>query len=345
MNILCIFWVKRFNLLILMKVLGFDIGIKNLAYCIVNTDYSIPEPVNKFWNIINVIKDDNKCYSNGCTNNVTKSCIIDNTKYFFCGRHKKVYLELLKSNPIICSPCTKQIKCEGTMSCKTKSMFNYKNKSLCKKHWEIKNKSLNKERAFTPYKLLVDDFTNEEIKFKLFQELEKRKDFLIDVDYVCIENQPAFKNPTMKAISDDLCTWLILRGQIIENRIKRVQFVSPSNKLKVNGKEKFFNSIIKSYGEKQKYEITKKLSIGETRKMLEEYPDYINHLNTFVKKDDMCDAYLHAIYYIQYSIFKKTPIYKQLLKSIEYEQIMKKLKKILCNSVIQYDHYLLNKND
>lgn len=60
-----------------MKVLGFDIGIKNLSYCVLNEHYDILH-----WGIINVLDHE-----------ITSCCVCDKpAKYkeekYFCGRHK-----------------------------------------------------------------------------------------------------------------------------------------------------------------------------------------------------------------------------------------------------------------
>ena len=73
---------------------------------------------------------------------------------------------------------------------------------------------------------------------------------------VCIENQPAFKNPTMKAISDVLYTWFMIRGliekDITDSKISKITFFAPSNKLKITDKTEDIADEIENAGNKYK---------------------------------------------------------------------------------------------
>ena len=57
--------------------------------------------------------------------------------------------------------------------------------------------------------------TTNDLKLNLIKCLDARKDILLqNVDMVLIENQPTFKNPTMKSVSDTIYTWFMIRGII-----------------------------------------------------------------------------------------------------------------------------------
>ena len=60
-----------------MKILSFDIGIKNLAYCLVD------ETKLYDWNVINLLSEECNCNINNCKNNVFY--IYNNLK--FCKKH------------------------------------------------------------------------------------------------------------------------------------------------------------------------------------------------------------------------------------------------------------------
>jgi hypothetical protein len=60
--------------------------------------------------------------------------------------------------------------------------------------------------------------------------------FLLDVDYVVIENQPSLKNPKMKSIQMIVYSYFLMYGKILntnENKIQQIDFCNASNKLKV----------------------------------------------------------------------------------------------------------------
>jgi hypothetical protein len=114
---------------------------------------------------------------------------------------------------------------------------------------------------------------------------------------VLIENQPTFKNPTMKSVSDTIYTWFMIRGivdaEINNSIIKDVKFISPSNKLR-----EFNTETIDEADDNQKYKITKKLSIENTKTILASYGlnESINRILSFDKKDDLADSFLQGWY-------------------------------------------------
>jgi len=74
----------------------------------------------------------------------------------------------------------------------------------------------------------------------MYRKLDKIKE-LLNVNEVLIENQPSLKNPAMKTISCFLYSYFIARGiadKTDDNPIKKVRFISPSNKLKMDEKTK-----------------------------------------------------------------------------------------------------------
>jgi hypothetical protein len=47
--------------------------------------------------------------------------------------------------------------------------------------------------------------------------------------------------------------------------------------------------------------------------------EYVDHLNSFKKKDDLCDAYLHGVHYIQKNLEPAKPKGKKLQSESESE--------------------------
>lgn len=83
-----------------MQILSFDVGIKNLAYCILNESKQICD-----WNVINIIDNnnniictcDNKCGSK-CKSKASFYCIDGESKIGYCKKHSKNVNDLI---PII----------------------------------------------------------------------------------------------------------------------------------------------------------------------------------------------------------------------------------------------------
>ena len=306
-----------------MRVLSFDVGIKNLAYCVLEwNDSEILKSNLKIhhWDIINVIdskkKEDeiiHKCISKDCKMKVKSYIDFNNNKYCFCTRHLKDKENLTENlftnykedkwtenNNCKCNLCEDDI----TEKKKKKTLYENKdlNMILCNKHYkQILTKSINAQKKVIPFKKSkVKDMTNNELKLQLIKCLDSRKDILLqNIDMVLIENQPTFKNPTMKSVSDTIYTWFIIRGIVDKNinnsSINEVKFISPSNKLK-----EFNTETIEEADENQKYKITKKLSIENTKTILASYclNESITKILSYDKKDDLADSFLQGWYVI-----------------------------------------------
>ena len=299
-----------------MKVLAFDVGIKNLAYCMINIDnvnsstnvydsFYVDE-LSKYWNKINLIETVPKvcACSTQCTNPITKYCVINMEKYYLCTKHKKFHTELLKRKQeefILINESSEKVKCCHTPSCKTKSKWKHGTVPICDKHKLQRERVINEASNLIKYESKVNSLTIHEIKLVLLEELEKKADVFLEADYVAIENQPTFDNPTMKAISDVLYTWFLMRGVIDRRKfglseLGQVTFVSPSSKLMVDG----MTSMIRERISKAENEYNETKDVGEhvCKILCSGHQEYIEHINSFApKKDDICDACLHAIKY------------------------------------------------
>ena len=100
-------------------------------------------------------------------------------------------------------------------------------------------------------------------------------------EYILLENQPCFKAPTMKSIQMILFTYFKIKFPDAN-----VLMVSAMNKLCVKENDNVKNNSKLSYKDK------KKLSVELTNK----YTDVFSKLS---KKDDICDAFLQAVAYVE----------------------------------------------
>ena len=122
-----------------------------------------------------------------------------------------------------------------------------------------------------------------------------RELYLNDVTHVLIENQPALKNPVMKSIQMIIYTFFIMDGVMKdESSIETIHMVNARNKLKVYHGPKI------ECNKKGKYAQNKYLSVEYTKQMIQEEKDeFIQLFNESKKKDDLADAYLQGIYWIE----------------------------------------------
>jgi hypothetical protein len=284
-----------------MKVVSWDVGIKNLAYCIIeNTDDNEKPYIIHKLDVINIIED-NKCSWNDCSCNIIKTtCSFLGDKMFFCKSHKS-YHNVINSKweniKNVIKDCNN--KEDICCICQKNAKFNLDNKFYCTNHktrlikkWDtdIELKKFNSAK--------VKGTSIIDLKLNLVNKLDSIKE-LLEADEVCIENQPAFKNPRMKAISDTLYTWFVIRGMVDAKKIKKINFISPSNKLKIEDKEDEINEEIEKSS--NKYKTTKKLSIEYCKEILKYNPDYIKMIEKFPKQDDCCDTIMMAIYYFKHN--------------------------------------------
>ena len=222
-----------------MKILSFDIGVKNLAYCLINSDeYRIED-----WGILNISIDP-----------VCEHILKGDKR---CDKSAKKIID----GKLLCSS-----------HCKLKKYESQKGKNVKKK----------------------DNYMLEQGR-NIVKIMDKKKNF-IDVDVVCIENQPALKNPTMKSIQMIIYSYFLIKGVSNDETIlDKIEMINARNKLKAYDGDKIECDI------KDKYKKTKFLGIKYCENMISnEDIEFKKMFNESKKKDDLADAYLQGIYYIKH---------------------------------------------
>jgi hypothetical protein len=166
-----------------MKIASWDIGIKNLAYCIIeNTDVSNNPYIIHKLDIINIIED-NKCSWCDCSCNIIKTtCSYLGEKKLFCKHHKS-YHNVLSSKweniKQTISECNKNDVCS---ICQKNAKFTLNNVFYCTAH---KTKILKKWdndielKKFNSAK--VKNTSVIDLKLNLVNKLDNIKE-LLDVD-------------------------------------------------------------------------------------------------------------------------------------------------------------------
>lgn len=242
-----------------MKILSFDVGIKNLAYCILTFEDKVFNIHN--WGIINLTED--------LVNLNNKSEIDDN----FILNYKKMNIKDLKQYMI-----------------KYGLSVDYKKKELVSNCEDfLKSKKLLKLNKCKNMRLV-------DIGKILYQNLDKYPEFN-EVDYILIENQPVLKNPTMKSIQMMLFSYFILHNFLNKenNQIKDIILISAKNKLTVyDGPD-----ISKNYDIKSSYSLNKKLAIKYCEYMVKHDKKNLDFFLNHTKKDDLADSFLQGAYYLK----------------------------------------------
>jgi len=251
-----------------MIIISFDIGIKNLAYSLCEYTNNILNCLD--WKIVNLIEIPNCC---------------DNKNVYFINNIYKCLKCLKFKEKFKCSLCDNKT-----------TFFRIQDKNYCNKHGKnilVKFK-VKKENT---KKLNIND-----IKIKIIELLEnnfKNK----DINIVLIENQPTFKNPQMKTISNVIHDYFIIRNFDKIFNINQIKFLSPSNKLKLN--MDFFNEVKQIKNSTEKYKLTKKYAIDICNKYQIQYNisnEFKEYFKQHKKQDDLSDCFLQIIYFINFML-------------------------------------------
>ena len=127
----------------------------------------------------------------------------------------------------------------------------------------------------------------------MINELNSKEDFL-NHEIICIENQPALKNPVMKTVQMILYSYFMIEGATKNKPVEQVHMINARNKLKV------YKGPPVECKFKEKYKKNKYLSVEYTKLMiLKEDKKFIDLFTESKKKDDLADAYLQGIYFIE----------------------------------------------
>jgi cellobiose-specific phosphotransferase system component IIB len=287
-----------------MRIISYDVGIKNLAYCICDEKMTIIK-----WDIIDLLNVNNKC--SFCSNNADTLFY----KYKLCKEHKnkqselkEPYLDLDKNDK-----SSKCIVCSKTAKCKIGNDFmcNLHKKSFENKNYKIKETNVS-----------CDKISTAQFKYNLVTAIDNMPE-LLEVDTVLIENQPSFKNPKMKAIADTLFGYYLIRGVFDKKNfdLDDIHLIAPSQKLKLEAvkeieKEKGVIVDEKKNEKKNEKKEEKKEKEGDEKKAVVKMTykqgkdfaikkcisliddQYKEYLSTHKKKDDLCDCYLQAYHYL-----------------------------------------------
>tara|TARA_A100001015_G_scaffold253246_1_gene293315 strand:+ start:289 stop:1176 length:888 start_codon:yes stop_codon:yes gene_type:complete len=292
--------------------LGWDVGIKNLAFCLL--DYKDKKIELIDWGIINLLVHKsppiycNCLKKNGetCGRRASFYCIPKDNKEneHYCNIHLKTYKkEWLKSlsekdrlekESQIKTWSDKWVCCKDGCS-KIATRYCIKNHLYyCTKHSKetdtIKD-AINQSSAIRMPMLTLGKI--------LYNKLDKHPQ-LLKAKWICIENQPVLKNPTMKSIQMMLYSYFVMKQYEGKLELHDMILMSAKNKLKVY-KDKYGELPKKILSMRDKYRRNKMMAIEHTRLFIENEHDeeWQEFYNEHDKKDDLADAYLMTRYFIE----------------------------------------------
>ena len=270
-----------------MKILSIDVGMKNLAYCLMDTKENKTYDILD-WNVVNLTDSDK--YVCKCLKKNNKVCgkkarFFKNANYF-CKTHAKQSNYNIPADELNIKKIDKKLVSEL--------------KHLVKKY----NIEVDKNIKKVTKSVLLDSIKKELINNYLMPVVIKKTTSISLVEYgislkekfsdifnyeeldtVIIENQIGPLALRMKTLQG------MITQHFIENGIKSIEMINSSNKL---------NQILGG-GKKMCYSERKKASIKYTLNDLNENTEiskWFEHFNKHSKKDDLADCYLQGKWFI-----------------------------------------------
>lgn len=269
-----------------MQLISIDVGIKNLAYCILeknnenNADYKIIK-----WDSINLCGEEPNCLHcknkasytknelNYCLTHAKKTGFIIPTKDKSPSAIKKLKIEnLLK----LATEYNITVDVNGNKNVILKTIIEFFNKNMMDK--------TNKTSANN-----LDLVT---IGISLKKEFDKIIP-LVNIDQVIIENQIGPIANRMKMIQGMIAQYFIMCS------IPAVTCVSSMNKLKAFTDSSNKGDNNKGDNNKSEYKDRKKLGINITKGIIGDMKDWIPFFLAHKKKDDLADSFLQGIWFLQ----------------------------------------------
>ena len=285
-----------------MKIVSFDVGIKNMAYCILEVSGNCID-IRKWgiMDLVNSVSNEKKtcCFlqANG------KTC--SNMAKYTCGDKSYCNKHATKSNLLVFKKEFKKTHISkqpiNDLQTTAHNLFLVSEKKPKGQLVELLTKHYEKTclHPYKPKKTYCDDFD----LITIGKELKKKGQTIFDdsINLVLIENQISPIANRMKTIQGMLAQYFIMDMNEID-----IKFISSQNKLKYFYKAKQSNTTntTNTTNIRHEYKDNKKNAILFSIEMLEKYHlDSWKQILDTSKKDDLADAFLQGIWYIENNIF------------------------------------------
>ena len=277
-----------------MKLVSIDVGMKNLAYCLMEINDDVVFQPNKInytildWNVINLTDSDK--YICKCLTKNKKECN-KKAKYFknatyYCKTHAKQSNHKVPSDEINIKKLDKKLVSDLKQIVKK---YNINVDPTIKKVTKSVLLDSIKKELINNYLMPVTIKKTSSISLVEYGIALKEKFSDIfnydEIDKVIIENQIGPLALRMKTLQG------MITQHFIENNIKDIEMINSCNKLKqmVGSGKKM------CYSERKKASIKYTLTDLNTHSLIS---NWFEHFNKHKKKDDLADCYLQGKWFI-----------------------------------------------
>jgi len=289
-------------------LLTFDVGIKNLAYCLIRHD--ITKTINDgfdilYWGILDV-----SFKPLICKHIKNKRKICNTVSQYYLLKDENIHTSTYESthsdvNNLIgyCKDHANTLK--QTDKITHKKLFRVSKNDKFKDNFNIQmERLLVALEDFFNNKILSLYHTEQIVNTGQDVKTNDYNDFSISNLEIYIENQPVFKNPIMKSISISIFTFFILKKIMLKSKIKSVNFISASDKTQltfINSMKSIIN-IQSNIIDFKNYDKRKEFSIDITNQIIKKLNNSVFNIvsainyNNCKKKDDLADTLIYAVY-------------------------------------------------
>jgi hypothetical protein len=287
-----------------MKVVSIDVGIKNMAYCVLaNTPATTAENTSttkvETWDIINVAEETpKKCIH--CIKPTTAK--FKKNEMFYCLKHAKAEKQyIIQTSELKHTTINKQ-KLGQLLILADKYNIKY-DKEKTKKPELVS--LIHKYVDDTCFEKTAEVNASNVDLITVGRNIQKKFDVIfhsisLEITHVIIENQISPIANRMKTIQGMVAQYFIMKNPTII-----IEFISSSNKLKIvsqdtDDEEDDTNNNDSNdiNGEKLNYTSRKKKGVVVCLSLLKHDNVMSSYLKTHKKKDDLADAFLQGIWYI-----------------------------------------------
>lgn len=296
-----------------MNILSFDVGIKNLAYCLVNVTDADAKKFNILdWGVINLMSSGTAtetavCYT--CKKKATLQTMNDDLHY--CAIHAKKHPHFkpidnnFKEFAVVHSLDKIPVKRLNEFIAANSMIIPGGKKLLKGELLEIVKKFIADGRFVKcgsgEKKKKANDFDLVGLGVSLRDKFDNTfsPETRAKVDKIVIENQIGPLAIRMKSLQGMITQYFIMKG------LEDISYISASNKLKMfEGSDLLYEvdsddeeAKNDGKGEKKKYKERKDKSVEIVAKLVDSIPKWGEVFKTHAKKDDLADALLQALWY------------------------------------------------